>query len=133
MHLVMSVLIHMLPVLVSLLRSGLLGVKMQAATVFSKCPYRRWERVNTVISYICSVIWFIWIVSAYKVLLHVAPCLVWLTLAFLAIDMFFAAISILLSFLVGLAVCFCFPCIIGIMYFVARKKDGPYGNKWSRL
>ncbi|PWA80657.1 Glucose/ribitol dehydrogenase [Artemisia annua] len=45
-----------------------------------------------------------------------------LTLAFLAIDMFFAAIGILLSFLVGVALCFFFPCIIGIMYIIDRQE-----------
>ncbi|GKD00712.1 E3 ubiquitin protein ligase RIE1-like protein [Tanacetum coccineum] len=47
-----------------------------------------------------------------------------LTVAFLAIDMFFAAIGILLSLLVGLGVCFCFPCIIGIMYLIRRQEEG---------
>nr|GFA73901.1 E3 ubiquitin-protein ligase RIE1-like [Tanacetum cinerariifolium] len=99
-------------------------IYIRSNTSFDKIPYRRWERLNTVISYICSVIGFIWIVSAYKVLLHVAPRLFWLTLAFLAIDMFFAAIGILLSLLLGLAVCFCFPCIIGVMYFIRRQEEG---------
>ncbi|GJV14710.1 E3 ubiquitin protein ligase RIE1-like protein [Tanacetum coccineum] len=105
-------------------RHRLMESLIRSDTSFDKIPYRRWERLNTVISYIGSVIGFIWIISAYKVLLHVAPRLFWLTLAFLAIDMFFAAIGYLLSLLVGLAVCFCFPCIIGIMYFIRCQEEG---------
>ncbi|GJZ41735.1 hypothetical protein Tco_0588621 [Tanacetum coccineum] len=61
--------------------------------------------------------------SIVKVRIEDGKGLTQLTVAFLAIDMFFAAIGILLSLLVGLGVCFCFPCIIGIMYLIRRQEE----------
>ncbi|KAJ9563745.1 hypothetical protein OSB04_008905, partial [Centaurea solstitialis] len=44
-----------------------------------------------------------------------------LVLAFLAVDVFFAFIAFILACLLGLAVCFCFPCIIAILCIIAGR------------
>ncbi|KVH97687.1 Zinc finger, RING/FYVE/PHD-type [Cynara cardunculus var. scolymus] len=82
----------------------------------------RWENINTTISYMWWVVGFCWLLSDFKILLHSAPRLFWLALAFLAIDVFFAFIAFVLACLLGLAVCFCFPCIIAILCIIAGRE-----------
>uniref|UniRef100_A0A1J3IKL4 RING-type E3 ubiquitin transferase n=1 Tax=Noccaea caerulescens TaxID=107243 RepID=A0A1J3IKL4_NOCCA len=80
---------------------------------------KRCESINTVISFIWWIIGFYWVVQGGDKLLGDAPNLYWLSVIFLAIDVFFAIFCIVLACLVGIALCCCLPCIIALLYAVA--------------
>lgn len=44
-----------------------------------------------------------------------------LLITFLAFDVFFVIICVVVAFIVGVAVCCCLPCIIAILYAVADQ------------
>lgn len=70
-----------------------------------------------------SLLWwmlgFYWIVVGGQALLQDAPRLYWLTVMFLAFDVFFAIFCIVLACVIGIALCCCLPCIIAFLYTVA--------------
>ncbi|CAH8266445.1 unnamed protein product [Arabidopsis lyrata] len=80
---------------------------------------KRCESINTVISFIWWIIGFYWVVEGGDKLLGEAPNLYWLSVIFLAIDVFFAIFCVVLACLVGIALCCCLPCIIALLYAVA--------------
>ncbi|ANM63149.1 RING-finger protein for embryogenesi [Arabidopsis thaliana] len=80
---------------------------------------KRCESINTVISFIWWIIGFYWVVEGGDKLLGEAPNLYWLSVIFLAIDVFFAVFCVVLACLVGIALCCCLPCIIALLYAVA--------------
>ncbi|KAK9115110.1 hypothetical protein Syun_021907 [Stephania yunnanensis] len=51
-----------------------------------------------------------------------APRLYWLSVVFLAFDVFFAIFCIALACMIGIALCCCLPCIIAILYAVAGQE-----------
>ncbi|KFK33397.1 hypothetical protein AALP_AA5G007500 [Arabis alpina] len=80
---------------------------------------KRCESINTVISFIWWIIGFYWVLEGGDKLLGEAPNLYWLSVIFLAIDVFFAIFCVVLACLVGIALCCCLPCIIALLYAVA--------------
>ncbi|GAB2296933.1 hypothetical protein Dimus_031035 [Dionaea muscipula] len=95
---------------------GMLGLASQ--TRFTK----RCESVNTMASFLWWIVGFYWVVSGGEMLLQGAPFLYWLTVVFLAFDVFFAIFCVLLACLIGIALCCCLPCIIAILYTVAGQE-----------
>ncbi|KAI3717490.1 hypothetical protein L1987_69136 [Smallanthus sonchifolius] len=83
---------------------------------------KRCENLNTMISFIWWLIGFYWMVSGGEILLHRAPRLYWVTVVFLAFDVFFAIFCVVLACLIGIALCCCLPCIIAILYAVAGQE-----------
>ncbi|KAJ4960972.1 hypothetical protein NE237_020882 [Protea cynaroides] len=84
---------------------------------------KRCESINTMASFIWWMVGFYWVVSGGEQLLLNAPHLYWLAVTFLAFDVFFAIFCVVLACLIGIALCCCLPCIIGILYAVAGQ-DG---------
>ncbi|XP_077241517.1 E3 ubiquitin protein ligase RIE1-like [Tasmannia lanceolata] len=83
---------------------------------------RKLEYMNTMISFLWWIIGFYWIVVGGQALLQDAPLLYWLTVVFLAFDVFFAIFCVALACIVGIALCCCLPCIIAFLYAVAGQE-----------
>ncbi|KAJ9548999.1 hypothetical protein OSB04_021542 [Centaurea solstitialis] len=83
---------------------------------------KRCENLNTMASFVWWLVGFYWMVSGGEILLHNAPRLYWLTVVFLAFDVFFAIFCVVLACLIGIALCCCLPCIIAILYAVAGQE-----------
>nr|XP_043625929.1 E3 ubiquitin protein ligase RIE1-like [Erigeron canadensis] len=84
---------------------------------------KRWENLHTITSYAWWVIGVVGMVSAYKVLLHAAPHLFWLTLVFLALDGCFVAIAILFYCVLGLATGASVPNFSILQKYVVQEFD----------
>ncbi|XP_072982560.1 E3 ubiquitin protein ligase RIE1-like [Typha latifolia] len=84
---------------------------------------KRCESFNTMASFLWWIIGFYWVVSGGEALMQNAPRLYWLTVIFLAFDVLFAILCVVLACVIGIALCCCFPCIIAILYAVAGQ-DG---------
>ncbi|KAJ1280932.1 hypothetical protein BS78_04G270000 [Paspalum vaginatum] len=82
----------------------------------------RCESMNTVISFLWWIIGFFWVVSGGKVLELGAPRLYWLTVVFLAFDVFFAVFCVVVACFIGIALCCCLPCVIAILYALAGQE-----------
>ncbi|XP_068658342.1 E3 ubiquitin protein ligase RIE1-like [Aristolochia californica] len=83
---------------------------------------KRLESTNTMVSFLWWIVGFYWIVVGGQALLQDAPRLYWLTVVFLAFDVFFAIFCILLACIIGIALCCCLPCIIAFLYAVAGQE-----------
>ncbi|XP_076909670.1 E3 ubiquitin protein ligase RIE1-like [Bidens hawaiensis] len=83
---------------------------------------KKCENLNTMVSFVWWLIGFYWMVAGGEVLLNRAPRLYWVTVVFLAFDVFFAIFCIVLACLIGIALCCCLPCIIAILYAVAGQE-----------
>nr|XP_043639989.1 cleavage and polyadenylation specificity factor subunit 3-II [Erigeron canadensis] len=83
---------------------------------------KRCENLNTMVSFVWWLVGFYWMVTGGEVLMHSAPRLYWLTVVFLAFDVFFAIFCVVLACLIGIALCCCLPCIIAILYAVAGQE-----------
>ncbi|KAH9622717.1 hypothetical protein KSS87_002555 [Heliosperma pusillum] len=83
---------------------------------------KRCESLNTMVSFVWWIIGFYWVVSGGELLLQNAPRLYWLTVVYLAFDVFFAIFCVVLACLIGIALCCCLPCIIAILYTVAGQE-----------
>ncbi|KAG4999284.1 hypothetical protein AAZX31_08G045400 [Glycine max] len=83
---------------------------------------KRCASLNTMISLLWWMVGFYWVVSGGDILLQDAPRLYWLTVVFLAFDVFFAIFCVVLACLIGIALCCCLPCIIAILYAVAGQE-----------
>ncbi|KAF4355454.1 hypothetical protein F8388_015208 [Cannabis sativa] len=94
------------------------GQRISGRSSFTK----RCESGNTVVSFLWWLLGFYWVVSGGDVLLQNAPRLYWLTVVFLAFDVFFAIFCVVLACLIGIALCCCLPCIIAILYAVAGQE-----------
>ncbi|KAL8267568.1 hypothetical protein R6Q59_004912 [Mikania micrantha] len=98
-------------------------VRIGAFLTSNRISYtKRCENLNTMVSFVWWLIGFYWMVSGGEILLHRAPRLYWLTVVFLAFDVFFAIFCIVLACLIGIALCCCLPCIIAILYAVAGQE-----------
>lgn len=80
------------------------------------------ESANTMFSFIWWIIGFYWVSSGGPTLADDAPKLYWLTISFLAFDVFFVVICVVVACIIGIAVCCCLPCIIAILYAVADQE-----------
>ncbi|KAL2892284.1 hypothetical protein RDABS01_008193 [Bienertia sinuspersici] len=80
------------------------------------------ESANTMFSFIWWIIGFYWVSSGGPTLADDAPKLYWLTITFLAFDVFFVVICVVVACIIGIAVCCCLPCIIAILYAVADQE-----------
>ncbi|CAL5215234.1 unnamed protein product [Lathyrus oleraceus] len=80
---------------------------------------KRCASLNTMLSLIWWMVGFYWVVYGGDILMQDAPRLYWLAVVFLAFDVFFAVFCVALACLIGIALCCCLPCIIGILYAVA--------------
>eukprot|EP00249_Psilotum_nudum_P036938 c9089_g2_i1 orf=1-858(-) len=80
---------------------------------------KRLESVNTMFSFVWWIVGFYWIASGGQALTSESPLLYWLSVVFLAFDVFFVVFCIALACIIGIAVCCCLPCIIAILYAVA--------------
>ncbi|CAJ1932660.1 unnamed protein product [Sphenostylis stenocarpa] len=83
---------------------------------------KRCESLNTGVSFLWWIVGFYWVVSGGDMLLQDAPRLYWLSVVFLAFDVFFAIFCVVLACLIGIALCCCLPCIIAILYAVAGQE-----------
>ncbi|KAL6189905.1 hypothetical protein ACLB2K_036306 [Fragaria x ananassa] len=83
---------------------------------------KRCESINTMASFLWWIVGFYWVVSGGDLLLQNAPRLYWLSVVFLAFDVFFAIFCVVLACLIGIALCCCLPCIIAILYAVAGQE-----------
>ncbi|XP_022863030.1 E3 ubiquitin protein ligase RIE1-like [Olea europaea var. sylvestris] len=83
---------------------------------------KRCESMNTMVSFIWWIVGFYWVVSGGEILLRSAPRLYWLSVVFLAFDVFFAVFCVVLACLIGIALCCCLPCIIAILYAIAGQE-----------
>uniref|UniRef100_A0A0A9CRI2 RING-type E3 ubiquitin transferase n=1 Tax=Arundo donax TaxID=35708 RepID=A0A0A9CRI2_ARUDO len=82
----------------------------------------RCESMNTMISFLWWIIGFYWVVSGGEVLELGAPRLYWLTVVFLAFDVFFAVFCVAVACFIGIALCCCLPCVIAILYALAGQE-----------
>lgn len=97
-------------------RGGVLQITNQASSS------KRFESVNTLVSFLWWIAGFYWVVSGGEILLQNAPHLYWLTVVFLAFDVFFAIFCVVLACFIGIALCCCLPCIIAILYAVSGQE-----------
>ncbi|KAL3649531.1 hypothetical protein CASFOL_005934 [Castilleja foliolosa] len=84
--------------------------------------YKHLESANTMFSFIWWIIGFYWVSAGGHDLTSESPLLYWLCITFLAFDVFFVVICVVVACLIGLAVCCCLPCIIAILYAVADQE-----------
>ncbi|XP_074588399.1 E3 ubiquitin protein ligase RIE1-like [Curcuma longa] len=80
------------------------------------------ESVNTILSFLWWILGFFWIISGGNDLVQNAPRLYWLTVVFLAFDVFFTIFCVVLACVIGIALCCCLPCIIAILYSMAGQE-----------
>ncbi|XP_074279898.1 E3 ubiquitin-protein ligase At1g63170-like [Silene latifolia] len=90
------------------------------------------ESANTMFSFIWWIIGFYWVSSGGQMMIDDAPKLYWLTITFLAFDVFFVVICVVVASIIGIAVCCCLPCIIAILYAVADE-EGATKDEIERL
>ncbi|KAF8775931.1 hypothetical protein HU200_004066 [Digitaria exilis] len=93
------------------------GVVEERSSYTSRC-----ESMNTMISFLWWIIGFYWVVSGGEVLEVGAPRLYWLTVVFLAFDVFFAVFCVVVACFIGIALCCCLPCVIAILYALAGQE-----------
>ncbi|KAJ0630662.1 putative transcription factor C2H2 family [Helianthus annuus] len=80
------------------------------------------ESANTMFSFVWWILGFYWISSGGQAMAHNSPKLYWLSVIFLAFDVFFVVFCVALACLIGIAVCCCLPCIIAVLYAVADQE-----------
>lgn len=70
----------------------------------------------------CMMNYAILLILKNCILIFFSPCNLYrLAVVFLAFDVFFAVFCVALACLIGIALCCCLPCIIGILYAVAGQ------------
>ncbi|KAK3194872.1 hypothetical protein Dsin_026182 [Dipteronia sinensis] len=74
------------------------------------------ESANTMFSFLWWIAGFYWITTSGETLNSDSPQLYWLCIVFLAFDVAFVVICVAVACLIGIAVCCCLPCILGILY-----------------
>ncbi|GAV85579.1 zf-RING_2 domain-containing protein [Cephalotus follicularis] len=82
------------------------------------------EVANTLFSFIWWIIGFYWVTVGGQTLTHDSPLLYWLCVTFLAFDVFFVVICVVVAGFIGIAVCCCLPCIIAILYTLTDGQEG---------
>ncbi|KMZ65302.1 RING finger protein [Zostera marina] len=100
-----------------------LGVESMAERMDRRFDFaRRFESINALLSFLWWVVGFYWIVCGGEIILRNAPKLYWLAVVFLAFDLFFAIFCVVLACVIGIALCFCLPCVIAIIYALAGQE-----------
>uniref|UniRef100_A0A8R7TEN7 RING-type E3 ubiquitin transferase n=1 Tax=Triticum urartu TaxID=4572 RepID=A0A8R7TEN7_TRIUA len=74
-------------------------------------------------SFIWWIIGFYWVSAGGHAFSQDAPLLYWLSIVFLAFDVFFVVFCVALACLIGIAVCCCLPCIIAILYAITDQEE----------
>ncbi|CAJ2671171.1 unnamed protein product [Trifolium pratense] len=80
------------------------------------------ESANTILSFIWWILGFYWVTAGGQSLTKDSPQLYWLCITFLAFDVVLVVVCVAVACLVGIAVCFCLPCILAILYAVADQE-----------
>ncbi|KAI3713387.1 hypothetical protein L1987_71964 [Smallanthus sonchifolius] len=80
------------------------------------------ESANTMFSFVWWILGFYWISSGGQAMAQNCPKLYWLSVIFLAFDVFFVVFCVALACVIGIAVCCCLPCIIAVLYAVADQE-----------
>lgn len=80
------------------------------------------ESANTMFSFIWWIIGFYWISSGGQSLARESPQLYWVSVLFLALDVFFVVFCVALACVIGIAVCCCLPCLIAVLYAMADQE-----------
>ncbi|XP_016496097.1 E3 ubiquitin-protein ligase At4g11680 isoform X1 [Nicotiana tabacum] len=101
-------------------------------SLFQSSIMKRLESVNTVISSIWWVFGFYWIVMGGQPLLQDSPRLYWLSVVFLAFDVFFMVFCIVMAFVLFFAF-FCFFPFIATVAYAMRLGDGASENDIKTL
>ncbi|XP_062111889.1 E3 ubiquitin-protein ligase At4g11680-like [Humulus lupulus] len=84
------------------------------------CVMKRMESLNTIVSSIWWMFGFYWTVVGGQTLLQDSPRLYWLTVVFLAFDVFFIIFCIGVAFVIFLALCCCIP-VLAFAYSMAIR------------
>ncbi|KAL4364014.1 hypothetical protein GQ457_04G031940 [Hibiscus cannabinus] len=90
------------------------------------------ESANTMFSFLWWIIGFYWLTAEGQALIHQSPQLYWLCVTFLALDVLFVFICVVVAGLIGLAVCCCLPCILAILNTLTGP-DGAADEEIDRL
>ncbi|KAG6427123.1 hypothetical protein SASPL_111363 [Salvia splendens] len=104
------------------LKTALLLFSPQLVLFALKSVTKHLESANTMFSFIWWIIGFYWVSSGGPDLTAESPQLYWLSIAFLAFDVFFVVVCVAVACVIGIAVCCCLPCIIAILYAVADQE-----------
>ncbi|KAG6533957.1 hypothetical protein ZIOFF_007836 [Zingiber officinale] len=89
---------------------------------------KKLESLNAIMSLFWWMLGFYWIVVGGQALLQDAPRLYWLTVVFLAFDMFFAVFCVMLACAVGIALCCCLPCLIAFVHAIVGQEGASDTN-----
>ncbi|KAK9051259.1 hypothetical protein SSX86_027886 [Deinandra increscens subsp. villosa] len=82
--------------------------------------FRRWDKLNTALAYLWWAMGLIMLSYTYD---NYGPQrLFWLTLAFLASDVFFLTLHTIFYCALSAAYCFCLPCILAFMYYIGLQE-----------
>ncbi|XP_031263432.1 E3 ubiquitin-protein ligase At1g63170-like [Pistacia vera] len=90
------------------------------------------ESANTMFSFLWWIIGFYWITASAESLTRDSPQLYWLCVIFLAFDVVFVMLCVAVACLIGIAVCCCLPCILGILYALTER-EGATEEEVDRL
>ncbi|KAH9732131.1 RING-type domain-containing protein [Citrus sinensis] len=90
------------------------------------------ESANTFFSFLWWIVGFYWITASGETLISCSPQLYWLCVTFLAFDVVFVMICVGVACLIGIAVCCCLPCILGILYALTER-EGATEEEIDRL
>uniref|UniRef100_A0A1J3FBB8 RING-type E3 ubiquitin transferase n=1 Tax=Noccaea caerulescens TaxID=107243 RepID=A0A1J3FBB8_NOCCA len=90
------------------------------------------ESTNAIFSLVWWIIGFYWVTADSEELAQNSPQLYWLCVAFLAFDVIFVVLCVVVACLIGIAVCCCLPCIIAILYALADR-EGASDEEIERL
>ncbi|KAL5863570.1 hypothetical protein ACOSQ3_001084 [Xanthoceras sorbifolium] len=90
------------------------------------------ESANTMFSFLWWIVGFYWITASGETLPSNSPQLYWLCIVFLAFDVAFVVICVAVACLIGIAVCCCLPCILGILYALSER-EGATEEEIDRL
>ncbi|KAK3194868.1 hypothetical protein Dsin_026178 [Dipteronia sinensis] len=90
------------------------------------------ESANTMFSFLWWIAGFYWITTSGETLNSDSPQLYWLCIVFLAFDVAFVVICVAVACLIGIAVCCCLPCILGILYALTER-EGATEEEIDRL
>ncbi|KAI8546369.1 hypothetical protein RHMOL_Rhmol07G0111800 [Rhododendron molle] len=80
------------------------------------------ESANTMFSFVWWIIGFYWLSVGGPSLARESPKLYWVSVLFLALDVFFVVFCVALACVIGIAVCCCLPCLIAVLYAVADQE-----------
>ncbi|KAG0450441.1 hypothetical protein HPP92_026761 [Vanilla planifolia] len=82
-----------------------------------------YESLSTMVAFIWWIVGFYWLTSGGEVLAQHSPRLYRLAAVFLAFDVCFAILFVVLVFVFGIAICCCLPCIMAEFFAASRQKE----------